>query len=314
MHVLRWGRSAYETDADFALERATAESVGASWRWCAADQRPELGGIDVLVVNSGVKVDADLLDQWTGAGRALITTTSGFDHIDIAAARDRGIVVARCPLARRDAVVETSLAGLYGMFREVPRLQSAARRGHWARGDLPHLGPVLLAERTVAVVGCGVIGRRMCAVLRALGARVLAVDPGGVPEGLPATSLEDALGQADAVTLHCHLRPDTVDLLSADRLDRLRRDAVVINTARGPILDVGAAVARVAAGRLRGLLVDVFPEEPYGALSAGVAVDGVWFLPHAAGFTKNLGERVATEVGQALTALSAGRPLPARVV
>ena len=311
--VLRWGRSAYETDLDLGREQRDAEALGLSWKAHEDRSRPDsLAQTDVLVVNSGVRVDEAVLDALRG--NLVITTTSGWDHIDAKAARKRGIAVCRCPEARRDAVVETTVAGLMGVLRAIPHLHAAATRGTWARGDLPSLGPGLLAEATVAVVGAsGVIGRPVCATLQALGARVIGVDPAGVPEGVEAAPLGLALNAADAVTLHCHLNDRTRGLIGPAQLDALGPDGVVINTARGPILDVAEVVSRLEQGRLRGALVDVFPEEPYPALADGAAVPGVWFLPHAAGFTSDLGTRVARGVHGALQAHHLGGPLPHRV-
>jgi phosphoglycerate dehydrogenase-like enzyme len=312
--VLRWGRSAYETDLDLSLERKDAESLGLSWAHI-----PELGlpaGLEhtnVLVVNSGVQVDAAALDRLHGD--LVITTTSGTDHIDVHAANTRNIQICRCPEARRDAVVDTTLAGLLGLFRELPRLHGAATRGDWARDRLPTIGPVLLQERTIAVLGArGVIGTEVCRKLVALGTHVIAVDPRGTDQDLPHVPLNDALEQADALTIHCHLTPKTRGLVDGTALDRLGPGGVVINTARGPILDIAAAVKRVEDGRLRGLLVDVFPTEPYPLLARDSGIEGVWFTPHAAGYTPELGARVAVGVGQILRAYMAGKPLPHRVL
>lgn len=311
--VLRWGRSAYETDADLALERAAAHALKLDWLSRPEVARPaELAEAAVLVVTSGVRVDAAALDAF--GGRLVLTTTSGFDHVDLDAARARGVTVARCPLARRDAVVETAIAGLLTLLREVPRLHDLSRAGRWARAELPALGPKLLRESTVVVVGsAGVIGSEACARLTGLGARVLGVDPRGAPAGVPVLPLHEALPLADAITLHCELTPETRGLLGAAALDRLPRGAVVVNTARGALLDVAATVDRIRDGRLRGALIDVFPTEPWPELVAHGAVPGVLLLPHAAGYTADLGTRVAREVAATLAAWSRGDPLPSSV-
>lgn len=311
--VLRWGRSAYETDADLALERAAAEALDFAWRSRPDTTRPpDLAEADALVVTSGVRVDAAALAMFRG--HLVLTTTSGFDHVDLDAARAAGVTVARCPLARRDAVVETALSGLLSLLREVPRLADLSRAGRWARAELPALAPRLLSETTVVVVGsAGVIGSVACARLQGLGARVLGVDPRGAPAGVPVLPLAEALPLADAITLHCELTPETRGLLSASNLDRLRPGAVVVNTARGALLDVPAAVERVRDGRLRGALIDVFATEPWPDLAVHAAVPGVLLLPHAAGYTADLGTRVAREVGATLEAWSRGDPLPSSV-
>jgi D-3-phosphoglycerate dehydrogenase len=268
---------------------------------------PPLGGVGALVTTSGVRVDAGVLARFEGT--LVVTTTSGFDHVDLAAARARGVAVARVPLARRDAVVDWSLGAMIALIRRFPVLDRAAVEGRWARDALPALAPRGLAGARVLVVGLGVIGAKLAVVLDALGAEVLGVDPAGVPAGVRAIALADGLHVADVVTLHCELTQSSRGILSAAALDALPAHAVVVNSARGAVLDVDAAVARVRDGRLRGLAVDVFPVEPWPGLAAA-AIPGVILAPHAAGYTAGLGARVADGVTAALAAWVAGAPVP----
>lgn len=257
----------------------------------------------MLVTTSGVRVDAALLGRFSGS--LVVTTTSGFDHVDVAAAAARGVRVARVPLARRDAVVEWSLGSMIVLLRRFPALDRAALEGRWARDALPELAPRTLAGATVVVVGLGVIGAKMVEVLTVLGARVIGVDPVG-----RNASIDEALPQADVLTLHCELTPSSRGLLGPARLDALPTHAVVVNSARGAVLDVDAAVQRVREGRLRGLAVDVFSREPWPGLADAAAVPGVIVAPHAAGYATGLGERVALGVTAALEAWVTGRPVP----
>ncbi len=307
--VLRWGRSAYETDADLALEAAAAERLGLSFRAAPESKEPPpLAGVDALLVTSRVRVTDAVLAGFSG--ELVLTTTSGWDHVDVLAARRRGIVVGRCPTARRDAVVEQALSSLLHLLRRQPALDAHARRGHWARAELPALDPLGVRGEEVLVVGHGVIGRRMTDALLALGARVLGVDPAGVSPGAEAVDLDDGLRRALGVTLHCALVPSTRGLLDASRVAALRPDAVLVNTARGELVDVQAAVGAVRAGRLRGFATDVFPVEPWPDLQGAAAVEGVLLTPHSAGFTRGLGARVAADVDAALQAWVRGAPLP----
>lgn len=309
--VLRWGRSAYETADDLARERAAAAALGLDWSLDEGRSAPaDLDRADLLVVTSGVRVTGDVLARLRGD--VVLTTTSGYDHVDVAACRAAGKVLLRLPEARRDAVVEHAVGSLIRLMRALPALEAEARADRWARAALPELSPRGLHGARVVVVGLGVIGRRAAEVLRAFGAVVVTVDPHAADAD--AAAIDDVLADADAVTLHCSLTPSSRGLLSAERLDRLAPHAVVVNTARGEVLDVEAAVARVADGRLRGLSADVFPVEPYPRLAAGAALPGVMFTPHAAGFTHDLGRRVADGVAAVLGAWRAGAPLPHRVV
>jgi D-3-phosphoglycerate dehydrogenase / 2-oxoglutarate reductase len=313
MNVLRWGRSEYETLFDLELEREGAESLSLGWSKHDDSSRiPNLNGVHALVVNSRTRVDANAIDRFKGS--LILTTTSGYDHIDLDAAAAKNITVARMPQIRRDAVVHHALSGMIALMRSFPQFQRAAREGRWAREDLPMLAPVALSNATVTVVGLGVVGQAMATTLTQLGAKVLAVDPAGVPEGLETCPLDEALSRSNAVTLHCSLTPSSENLFTGARIDKMPRGGVLVNTARGSVLDVEAAVERVRTGQLRGLLVDVFPGEPYRRLAEGAAVPGVVFTPHAAGYTKGMGQRVAHGVTEALRAWKDGAPLPHEVL
>lgn len=304
--ILRWGRSAYERDEDLELEtRLLGKNGMRLLRHPSPDVPVELlGSLDALVVTSGVRVTREVLERL--GGPYVLTTTSGYDHIDQEAVRALGKQVARLANVRRDAVVETALGAAIELLRRHPTQYARAREGIWARGELPSLAPIGLSGATVAIVGLGVIGRRMADVLGVLGATILGVDPAGVPSNLAECQLEEALARADLVTLHCCMTEANRGMLGAPELDRMQSTAVLINTARGPLLDVEAAAERVAAGQLRGLAVDVFPEEPYPNLGELAQIEGVYLTPHAAGYTRDLGERVAYGVASALRAWSEG--------
>jgi phosphoglycerate dehydrogenase-like enzyme len=312
--VLRWGQSAYETDADLALEEAAARALGLGWRvvpeTVPARELP-LEGVGALVVTSRVRVDAQALARFQGS--LLLTTTSGWEHLDVETARAQGVAVARCPLARRDAVAESAVGAMVALLRRQPAFDEAARRGRWARAELPGLDPLLLSDSAVLIVGLGVIGARVAELLRPFGARLWGVDPRGVPEGVERVELEAALASADVITLHCALNPTTEGLISGARLQSMRPGSVLVNTARGRLLDVDAAVDAVRGGRLRGLAVDVFPQEPWPGLQAAAQLDGIWLTPHSAGYTRGLGTRVAREVADALRAWVSSEPVPHEV-
>lgn len=309
--VLRWGQSAYETDADMARERRNAEALGLAWTERADPKSPPAQRADVLVVTSKAWVTPEVLD--TVQPELVVTTTSGFEHLDLQACADRGIVAARCPLARRDAVVEHTLEALIRLLRRLPDQERPAREGRWARGDLPSLAPRGIRGSTVVVVGVGVIGSRVAALLEGLGAEVLGVDPSGPDVGIPLLDLDQALARADAVTLHASSSETSRGLFGRRRLRSLPRGCVVVNTARGDLMDPLAAAGLVENHHLGGLACDVFPEEPWPHLEAH-ASDHILLTPHASGYTRDLGARVAADVEAALAAYVEGGEVPWRLV
>ena len=297
MRLLRWGWSEYE-EAELAGLPAGVEATA------MAGPRAPLEETDVLVVPSTVRVDRAAAARLHRC-RLVITTTSGFDQIDLGALRDRGIACARLPLARRDAVVETTLGMVLSLTRRLGRFQQAALGGRWERKRLAEYGATLLG--TVGVVGVGVIGSRIATVLEAMGARVLRCDP-RLADGV---ALDQVLAESDVVTLHCELTAANHGMIGTDEVRALRRGAVLVNTARGPLLDVEAAVAAVRAGHLAGLGLDVFPEEP--ADLERYAGPQILLTPHAAGWHPALGAWIAEGVATALRALLDEGEIPYRL-
>jgi len=240
-----------------------------------------------------------------------LTTTSGFDHLDIDAITARGIVAGRCPLARRDAVVETTLALLLDGIRRHRPLSRASQEGRWVRGQLPDLGMGLLRGATVGVVGLGVIGQAMAGILRALGVTVVGADPDVTLPGVTAIPLAEMAACCDAVTLHCRLDTGSRGMINGDWLSRCR-GTVLVNTARGGLVDVEAAVSAVHDRRLSYLGLDVFPKEPWAGLAESDHPN-IAYLPHAAGFHVGLNAAVATELEASIKRFVAGEPIPHRV-
>lgn len=297
MRLVRWGWSEYET--------AALPGLGADVEVVAA-RGPDapLEEADVLVVPSTTRLDAAAVRRLRRA-RLVITTTSGWDHLDLDALHAAGIPAARLPLARRDAVVETTLGMILSLTRRLGAFQEAARADRWERARLAAYGATLLG--TVGVVGVGVIGARVADALDGMGARCLRCDP-RLPAGAPFDELVEA---SDVVTLHCDLNEETRGLFDAATIRRLRSGAVLVNTARGALVDVEAAAGAVRDGHLAGLALDVFPREP--ASLARLADPRIVVTPHAAGWHPRLGEAIAEGVARAVEALRQGREIPWRI-
>lgn len=298
--VLRWGQAEYERGL------APALPDGVTLHTAPLGDAAPLETADVLVVPSLQRVEARHVPRLLpphGRCRLVLTTTSGFDHLDVGALRAAGIACARMPLVRRDAVVQTTLGMILALTRRFGPLDAAAAEGRWARAELPVIGPVNLG--TVGVIGAaGVIGRRVVDALDALGARVLRCDP-ALPGGVP---LADLLASSDVVTLHCALEDGNARLLDGPAIARMRPGSILVNTARGRLVDVEAAVDALRAGHLGGLGLDVFPREP--ADLAALRHPRVIVTPHAAGWHPGLGDAVAEGVRAAVEALLAGAPVP----
>jgi phosphoglycerate dehydrogenase-like enzyme len=296
--VLLWGRAEYERHASelYGLPVRVIEHAG--------DDAP-LEDADVLVVPSRQPVRSAHIPRLQRA-KLVLTTTSGFDHLDVAALYAAGIPCARLPLARRDAVVQSALGMLLSLNRRLGALQTPASQGTWDRSRLPMWGPALLG--TVGVVGHGVIGSAMASALEAMGAHVLRCDP-VLADSVP---LAELTAQSDAITLHCELTPETRNLFDRERIASMRRGAVLINTARGRLLDVDAALDAVHSAHLAGLGLDVFPSEPPPELARFVHPRCI-VTPHAAGWHPDLDRYIMDGIRSAVSAVLTATPIPFRI-
>lgn len=294
--VLLWGRAEYERQVDWGARLQGVQVTSAQ-----GEDAP-LEHADVVVVPSRQAVRREHVPRLRRA-KLVLTTTSGFDHVDVAALAGAGIPCARLPLARRDAVVQTTLGMILSLNRRLGALQEPAARGHWDRADLPTWAPGLLG--TVGVVGHGVIGSVVARQFEGLGARVLRCDP-----LLPDSVSVDALvAQSDVVTLHCELTAASRDLFDADRIAAMRPGSILVNTARGGLVDARAALAALDAGHLAGLGLDVFPTEPPAELARFVGPRCI-VTPHAAGWHPGLDALIAEGIVAAVQAVRRGEPAP----
>lgn len=311
--LVRWGSSPYERPSGIELEASVAAKLGVRYR-AEPQGAPAtvIASADIVLVTSLTRVGALEL---AGAPRCrlLLTTTSGHDHLDLQAAKERGVVVARMPLARCDAVAQTALGMALAMLRDLPGLQAEAREGRWVRPDLPGRGLALLADEPIGLVGLGVIGSRLAAMLVAMGCTVLGVDPAGVPAGVEPVPLLELLQRCRVVSLHCSHQRGQPPVVGPEQLAAARADLLLINTARGGVLDLQAARTRLEEGRLGGLALDVFPVEPWPGLASLASHPRVLLTPHAAGFHPELHRAIAGELRDILEAWTAGREVPNRV-
>ncbi len=217
----------------------------------------------------------------------------GVNTIDLETARARDIAVSNMPETNSQAVAEMTLALMLAALRRLPALDRATRRG--AGWDLPaaiqdDLGEV--GGRTVGLVGYGAVPARLAPVLRALGARVLYTARTPKPEATAEwRALPDLLAQSDIVSLHVPLTAETERLIDAAAIARMKPGAVLVNTARGSLVDEPALVAALEDGRLRAAGLDVFAEEPTTTDNPLLALENVVVSPHLAWLTMETIER-----------------------
>lgn len=209
----------------------------------------------------------------------------GVEKVDLAAAREQGIVVTNTPGANSASVAELALGLMLALARRIPEAAAATRAGGW-----PRLPGVSLEGKTVGLLGFGSIGRETAKRLRAFGCTVLAADPyadGAAADGLGVRllPLEMMLAQSDIVSLHLPVTPETRGMVNAGFLAQMKPGGLLVNTARGELIDDAALLLALESGHLSGAALDCFAVEPPGADHALLALPQVIATPHAGAHT-----------------------------
>lgn len=239
----------------------------------------------------------------------------GVNTIDLSAARARGVAVANMPGTNSAAVAEMALALMLGVLRRTLYFDALTRAGDGWRPDpsiLDQTGEI--AGRTVGLVGFGASARRLAPVLAALGAEVIYTARSEKPDaGHGFRSLPALLAQADIVSLHAPLTAETRGLIDSAALSRMKPGAILINTARGELIDEAALVGALSSGHLRGAGLDVFAVEPALAGSALFDLPQVLMSPHVAWLTPETLARSLVVARENCRRLGAGESLMHRV-
>jgi D-3-phosphoglycerate dehydrogenase len=247
-------------------------------------RRKQLGEAAAILATEGV-IDSALLDLMPKL-RVAATYGVGYDNIDVAAAKARGVAVANVPDYCTAEVADHTLALILALLRGVVRGDAMVHDGAWSIE--PFAGLRRIRGRSLGLIGLGRIGRAVAERAGPFGFIVRAADPwvrGSLPPGVALCSLDELLPASDVVSIHAPLTPETRGIVSADAIRTTRPGAVLVNTSRGGLLDLDAALEALDAGRLGGLALDVFPEEPVDpAVFAGR--ENVVLTPHVAFYSR----------------------------
>jgi D-3-phosphoglycerate dehydrogenase len=268
-----------EAGVDLLRERFEVDVDGDS------DLASIIGGYEGIVVRSGTKLTAELLEhaeRLRVIGRAGV----GVDNVDVEAATRKGIVVANAPESTVVSAAEHTIGLLVALARNIPQAHAALKQGRWERSAW---GGVELAGKTLGVLGFGRIGQQVARRAVGLGMRVVAYDPFVAADRMRelgaehADTAEAVLAAADFLTLHLPLTDDTRGFLDRAAFARMRPGVRVVNAARGELVDEDALAEAVRSGQVAGAAIDVFSAEPYdGPL---LELDGVVVTPHLAAST-----------------------------
>ena len=266
---------------------------------------PLVREIDAWIVRGATKVTRRLIE---GAPRLrwVARAGAGLDNIDVVAAKERGIAVLNVPGANAVAVAELVFGLLLGLLRKIPAADASLRRGEWEKSRFQGRE---LRGKTLGIVGLGKIGRAVAKRAQAFEMTCVGHDP-LVPEadaralGVEPLSLDTLLVRADIVTLHAPMMAETKGLFGAAQFARMPKGAILVNAARGGLVDEAALVAALRSGQLGGAALDVFGEEPPSDWTL-VNLPNVVATPHVGAATVEAQEAVGEEIVKLLLAAMA---------
>lgn len=269
-----------------------------------------------IVVRMG-RIDAGTIEQAQNL-RVLSKHGVGVDTIDVAAASARGVPVVVASGANAVSVAEHAMALLFAVAKSIGPLDRGLRAGRWEK---PGFSGRELAGSRMGLVAFGAIAQQTAVFARAIGIEVFAHDPFCPPQVFaqhgvtPIADLDEMLAGCDIISLHAPLTPQTRNLIDARRLALMRPDAIVINTARGGLIDEPALAQALSEGRIAGAGLDTFAQEPPPADHPFWSEPRVIVTPHIGGVTAAANARVGVMAAQGIVDILAGTPLPrARIV
>jgi D-3-phosphoglycerate dehydrogenase len=261
-----------------------------------------LRGADGMIVRSGTRITADLLEN-PGRLRAIVRAGVGVDNIDVAAATRKGIVVMNTPGGNTFSTAEHTMTLLLSLSRQIPAADASVRQGKWEKNKF--IG-CQLAGKTIGIIGLGRIGREVARRAAAFDMKVVGYDPFLAPDkagqlGIEALSgLDELLPRCDFLTVHTPLTDETRDLIGARQLALLKPGARILNCARGGIINEQALIEALQSGRLAGAALDVFVQEPPPADHPLLKLPNVVITPHLGAATLEAQVSVAKEAAQLL--------------
>ncbi|HTS87343.1 MAG TPA: phosphoglycerate dehydrogenase [Gemmatimonadales bacterium] len=267
------------------------------------DLAAALADVDAVLVRSATRITRESLARSTRLkviGRAGV----GVDTIDVDAATERGVAVMNAPAGNTVSAAELAFALLLSLVRRVPAADRSMKAGEWDRAKF---SGIEVYRKTLGLVGAGRVGGEVARRAKAFGMRVLAYDPFLSPDvardlGVELDTLETVLQQSDAISVHVPLTETTRGLLGDAQLALLKPTAVVVNAARGGVLDEAALARRLTEGKLAGAALDVYDEEPLPARHPLRALDNVILTPHLGASTEEAQFNVAVEIAEAVRA------------
>lgn len=262
-----------------------------------------LKGVDVVVAGTDPFTGRVIRAGAASRLRMIARFGIGLDNVDLQAATECKVVVTYAPKASSGSVAEFAVALILSLLRRIPEADSATKRGEW---PMATLRGTQVGGKTVGIIGFGTIGKRVAEILVAMGARVIAYDP--YVRGDPMlASLERVLVESDVVTVHSALNSGTRHLLGKQEIALMKKDAIIVNTARGTIVDEVALQSALERKVIAGAALDVLESEPPNGVHPLARLPNVILTPHIAGNTVQATERIGLDLLEDIRRVMDGR-------
>ncbi len=258
-----------------------------------------------IIVRSGVKITGPIIEAGSGVLRAIGRAGVGVDNIDIPTATKHGVVVMNTPAGNTISTAEHAFTLMMSLARHIPQAHQSVIEGRFNEGRKAYKG-VELYNKTLAILGMGRIGGEFARRAMGFGMRVVAYDPymaaskaKNMRVELCAT-VDEAVAQADFITLHMPKTPETTHLINAARIELMKPGVRIINCARGGLIDEAALLAGLKSGKIAGAALDVFEDEPPSADYELLSREEMVFTPHLGASTEEAQENVGIEIAEAI--------------
>ncbi len=275
--------------------------------------------IDGLLCTLNDRIDASLIDACGPQLKVISQMAVGYDNIDVKSAKTRGIPVGNTPGVLTDATADLAFALLLASARRIVEGVNFIKDGKWRTWEPMTLLGGDLSGATLGIIGLGRIGEAVTRRAKGFDMRIIAYSPSKKPAdaaqlGIELTSLESLLQQSDYVSIHVPLNAQTRGLINADLLRKMKPTAILINTARGPIVDQQALYDAVKNGVIGGAALDVTNPEPMSPGDPLLTLPNVTIVPHIGSASLKTRNKMATMAAENLIAGILGKPLPNQVV
>jgi D-3-phosphoglycerate dehydrogenase / 2-oxoglutarate reductase len=298
------------------LAQSTVAALGddVEVRWVDGPDREKLlaavPDADALLVRSATTVDAEVLNAGTKL-KIVARAGVGLDNVDVDAATSRGVLVVNAPTSNIHSAAEHAVALLLAAARQIPAADASLRAHTWKRSSF---SGTEIFGKTVGVVGLGRIGQLVAQRLAAFGSRVVAYDPyvsaaRAAQLGIELLSLDDLLGVADFISVHLPKTPETAGLIGKEALAKTKPGVIIVNAARGGLVDENALAEAISGGHVRAAGLDVYSKEPCTD-SPLFELPQVVVTPHLGASTSEAQDRAGTDVAASVRLALAGEFVP----